>query len=683
VSIAAASNSRRDPANILPALQQPLLTALAYYASAEAAFAVGTLSDKIFAPFWPPNVVLFCALLFSTPRRWPLIILACVPPHLLAEYSVGMPFEQSAIAFATNCAVALLNASCLRLLTDRLRLFSTLRNAGIYIVVTVVACPAAAALGGAFVQISGGQPIGNYGHYWAQWYASNAVGAATLGPVGIILLERGVRSAWKPFASRPIEAIAAFAMLVLTSVIAFNITPKTVAAAYLPTMLYLPLPLILWTAFRFGVGAASGAVLVTGAILLWNSLNGPNLFTINNSETNVFSLQIFLIGLAVPILLLSTAIEEARRAHLEVREREERMAVAAAASDVGLWLYNYDTGRFWATDHSRVMFGVPDGRPLDARELLARIEPADRDAAGAAMRHAIRDRLPMDVEFRVTDNGGATRWISARARPQIGADGEDTELSGTFADITARKAAEEAALRKQQEIVHLMRVSMLGELSAGLAHELTQPLTAILSNAQAGRMLLGMPNPDTDEIAGILDDIVAEDERAGEVIHRLRALLRKGDVHFETIGMNDLIESTLRLLHSELIGRHVTVKLDLDRGLGQVKGDAVQLQQVLMNLLLNAMDAMEELSPPLRTIAIATRMNERKEIEVRITDGGTGLTASQRQIFQPFFTTKRSGLGLGLSICETIAKSHGGTLSLEDNSGRGATATFRIPAMVV
>jgi PAS domain S-box-containing protein len=660
-------------------LRMPALTAIVYYIGAEAAFAVGTLSDKLFAPFWPPNIVLFCALLFSPPRRWPLFIAACVPPHFLAEYAVGMPAGQASIAFATNCFVALANTVGLRMASERSELFTTLGSTGLYVFVTVIAAPAVAALGGAFVQISGGGPFADYGHYWAQWYASNALGAATLGPLAIIVLQGRFRAEWQPLPSRSFEALATLAALILVSFLSFQVTPKTATATYLPTLLYLPLPLVLWAAVRFGVGAASAAVLTVGAILLWNSLNGPNLFTISDPETNVFSFQIFLIGLAVPIMLLSAAIEETRRAHREARENEERMAFAAAASDVGLWLYNYATKTFWATEHSRSMFGVPHSRPLDARELLARIDPDDREVANNAMRRAIRDRVAMDIEFRVLGRGGKTRWISTRARPHENADGMSAEMTGTFSDITTRKQVEEEAAKKQQEIAHLMRVSMLGELSAGLAHELTQPLTAILSNAQAGRMLLDQSGLERNEIANIFDDIIAADARAGDVIQRLRTLLRKGDTRYEAVDINALIEATLQLLHSELIKRRTTIRLDMNPDLLPARGDAVQLQQILLNLLINAMDAMEELSPSRRIISIRTRMNGVNEIDVRVVDRGIGLGQSHKQVFQPFFTTKKRGLGLGLSICATIIKSHGGTLSLEDNAGEGATATFRLP----
>jgi C4-dicarboxylate-specific signal transduction histidine kinase len=240
--------------------------------------------------------------------------------------------------------------------------------------------------------------------------------------------------------------------------------------------------------------------------------------------------------------------------------------------------------------------------------------------------------------------------------------------------------AEAEADVQRQEIAHLMRVSMLGELSGGLAHELTQPLTAILSNAQAGKLLLAKGNKSLSEIGNILDDIIAEDERAGEVIHRLRGMLKKGEVRHEPIDMNDLIASTLRLLHSELIDRRMSASFDNAADLPATHGDPVQLQQTLLNLLVNAMDATETVPPARRTISISTAATDDGGIQVQIYDRGSGLPPSrEHEVFQPFFTTKKRGLGLGLSICTSIIKLHGGTLSLQNNVREGASAVFRLP----
>ena len=659
------------------AVRNVLIVAIAYYLGAEIAFLIGTLSDRIFAPFWPPNIVLFCALLIAPPRQWWIYIAAALPAHILAELRVGMPVSQFIVAFATNCLVAIANAFAVQRLMVEPPWFGTIRKTIIYVLITAFLSPAFCALGGAFVQILGGGSLEDYGLFWARWYASNALGSLTLGPIAMICIESTTRPRLAP-AGRAVEAAIVAALLIAACVVAFEDLPS-IATGYLPLLLYLPLPIIVWAAVRFGAKGASGAVFVISVALIWRTLNGPSLFDIGSPETNVFGMQLFLIGLSPPILLLGAAIEETRRAERTTRESEERISFAAASSNVGLWQYEFATGTFWATDYCRTLFGLSPSEPLTLDGLVSRIHSNDSPTASAALASAIARAIPLDVEFRVQD-GDEVRWISVQARPVAGDDGKPTAMSGAFGDVTSRKLAEAEADVQQQEIAHLMRVSMLGELSGGLAHELTQPLTAILSNAQAGKLLLAKGNKSLSEIGNIFDDIIAEDERAGEVIHRLRSMLKKGDVKHETIDMNDLIASTLRLLHSELIDRRMSVSFDNAASLPAVHGDPVQLQQTLLNLLMNAMDATENVPPARRTISVSTATTDDGGVQVQIYDRGTGLPPlREHEVFQPFFTTKKRGLGLGLSICTSIVKLHGGALSLQNNVREGASAVFRLP----
>lgn len=658
-------------------IRNVFIVAIAYYLGAEIAFLIGTLSDKIFAPFWPPNIVLFCALLITPPRQWWVYILATLPAHTIAELGVGMPASQLLVAFVTNCAVAIVNAFAVQRLLVEPPWFGTIAKTIIYVMITGFLSPAFSALGGAFVQILGGGSMADYGLFWARWYASNALGSLTLGPIAMIYLSGKDSSPIRP--NRPVLEAALIAItLVAACLVAFEDMPS-IASGYLPLLLYLPLPIIVWAAMRFGAKGASSAILLLSLVLIWRTLNGPSLFDIGSPETNVFALQLFLIALSPPILLLGAAVEETRRAERATREREELISFAAASSHVGLWQHDLSTGTFWATDYCRTLFGLPRSANLDLDALLGRVHPNDSITATQALRSAISRAVPVDIEFR-TQGDVDTRWIAARARPVRGADGKPVAMSGAFSDVTSRKIAEAEADVQRQEIAHLMRVSMLGELSGGLAHELTQPLTAILSNAQAGKMLLAKGSKSLSEIGNILDDIISEDERAGEVIHRLRGLLKKGEVKYETINMNDLISSTLGLLHSELIDRRMSVTLDNAADLPATHGDPVQLQQTLLNLLMNAMDATENVPPARRNISVSTAATDAGGVEVCIHDRGTGLPPEQEhEVFQPFFTTKKRGLGLGLSICTSIVKLHGGTLSLQNNVREGVTAVFRLP----
>ncbi len=223
---------------------------------------------------------------------------------------------------------------------------------------------------------------------------------------------------------------------------------------------------------------------------------------------------------------------------------------------------------------------------------------------------------------------------------------------------------------------------MLGELSGAITHELNQPLTAILSNAQAAEEILGRSPSDLTEIPGILEDIGREAARASEVIERLRRLMKKSESKRETVDFNALITATLTLLRSETIQRKITVETNLAEELPSVSGDPIQLQQVLLNLIMNACEAMNAVPPERSVVVISTRATA-AGIESVIADRGPGLsTEDEKRIFEPFFTTKKHGLGLGLSICTTIIAAHGGRLTLTNNSAGGAMTVICLPKQV-
>lgn len=247
-------------------------------------------------------------------------------------------------------------------------------------------------------------------------------------------------------------------------------------------------------------------------------------------------------------------------------------------------------------------------------------------------------------------------------------------------DISARKKAEVEELQHREELAHLSRVTMLGELSGSLAHELNQPLTAILSNAQAAQRFLEHDSVDLDELRDILTDIVDQDKRAGEVIHRLRLLLKKGEVQQQPLDVNNTVQEVLKLIDGDLVNQGVTMHTRLAPALPPVKGDRVQLQQVLLNLVMNASDAMSSHSSTERQMVVCTELSDGEGVRFSVSDCGSGIAPDElEQVFEPFFTTKPHGLGLGLSVCRTIISAHGGKLWAANNPERGATFHFTVP----
>jgi len=248
-------------------------------------------------------------------------------------------------------------------------------------------------------------------------------------------------------------------------------------------------------------------------------------------------------------------------------------------------------------------------------------------------------------------------------------------------DCTARKQSEQELLLLRSEITHVGRISVMGQLASALAHEINQPLGAILRNAEAAALYLQEPDPDLDEIRAIVEDIRKDDQRAGAVIDRMRLLLRRRDVQTQPLGVSDLFGDVAALVRPEAVARHVKVDLDIGKDVPRVAGDRVHLQQVLLNLVSNGMDSIDESSRNGRSISVSARRDGAQSVVIAVKDSGRGMAPHEiAQLFEPFFTTKPKGMGMGLSISRTIVEAHGGRLWAENNDEGGARFSFTVPA---
>ena len=303
--------------------------------------------------------------------------------------------------------------------------------------------------------------------------------------------------------------------------------------------------------------------------------------------------------------------------------------------------------------------------------------PDDRDKFSKKM---LKDGAVKNEEIMFKRRDGTPFYGSATAVAVKDTDGQVRYYDGILEDITELRQAKEEARKRREEIAHLGRVATMGELSASLAHELNQPLTAILSNAQAALRFIAGDSPDLAEIRDILGDIVADDRRAGEVIHRLRSLFRKGEFEKVAVNMNDLIHEVVSLINTEAMIRNVSIDTTLDRSLSPVLGDRIHLQQVIINFILNASEAMTDIEDAPRKIIISTSKTDQKMVKVGVRDFGSGIMEDQLdQIIEPFYTTKPEGMGMGLSINRSIIEAHTGRFWAENNPDRGATFYFTLP----
>ena len=387
--------------------------------------------------------------------------------------------------------------------------------------------------------------------------------------------------------------------------------------------------------------------------------------------------------LAVMAFELSRNLLRATELSEDLRESEQRMDLAANAADLGLWVWDIARDEIWTTDKGRDFFGFAKAEPQDFAHFAGRLHPDDRDPVRVAVAAALEDGGEYHSEYRVLSGGQPVRWIAARGRVEFSADRRPLRMRGVSIDITARKQAEQEVQERRAELTHLSRVAMLGELSGSLAHELNQPLTAILSNAQAAQRFLARPEIDRAELGEILGDIVDADRHAGEVIRSLRLLLKKGAVQRQPLDANEVVQEVLNLVRSDLLSHQVAAETELAPELPTVNGDRVQLQQVLLNLVMNACDAMAGRDGAGRLLCVSTRWTEGEGVRVSVRDNGLGIPAgSLERVFEPFFTTKPHGLGLGLAVCRSILSAHGGGLSAENHPGGGAVFHFTLPVQI-
>jgi two-component system, LuxR family, sensor kinase FixL len=658
--------------------------ALCYIASLP--FTAGLLSGAILPPsFLVPSAILLVALLVTPARQWWAILAATFVAHLAATSANNYPLA-AIPGFAMSAGCALASAVLARRFVDLTSGLASLRAMGEFMLIALVA-PALTMIGPAALlnirrlpnfaaSVSGGVLAID----WMPWIVATlgvTLAFVTIVPAALAGFE-AIRVAVVNFPravmpwTRVIEAAALAAAIAVSSIVAFDGRSFSVPDAL---VLIAPLSLVLCATLRFRLAGAAGTLLIVALIAVNGVANGDGPLSFNSTAIGMILLQVGLLTVGTPLLLLGASLDERQRAYHRMARADDRYALAAQAGRAFLVSYNPGTGAMEADLFPGSVFAR---RSFEGADAWWRYVHAD-DVALLRSRLSAR---PMPgsgaarfTDFRMVEEDGQIHWFRMKdLAPRVVAG--ESRMVAAMVDVTDLKAAELAVEQRNRELAHVARTATVGELAAALAHEIRQPLTAILINAQTSlRLIEAHKAHDVEAVRDILQQLVADGRRAGDVIQRMRMFARKGELPRGLIDLNTVVREAVQLVSHDTIRRRVEIRFVLSDEPLVVLGDRVQLQQVALNLVMNALEAMEQSPRATRFVTIETSRAAPHTALLAVRDTGPGVPEERLEaIFAPFVTSKPSGMGMGLAVSRTIVEAHGGVIWCESDARAGGAA---------
>ncbi|HEY1123318.1 MAG TPA: ATP-binding protein, partial [Haloferula sp.] len=423
-----------------------------------------------------------------------------------------------------------------------------------------------------------------------------------------------------------------------------------------------------------GVGGGMALFILLGmthtVLTLHGIIHSPVLWSI------IFGLMTIIMGYE-----LSRDVLRASRLEHDLHESELRLGLAASAAGIAMWEWDVSKDRIRVSAIGRMLYGVESTEDINYARFNQKLHPDDRQRVRRAIDAALCGHEPFAAEYRAVLPDGSLRWIAASGQVERNSEGRATLLRGVSTDITARRQTEQELHREREQLSHTLRLATMSQMATSLAHELNQPLTAMANNAGAARKMLAKGTANDEQLSEILTDIVDDAHRAGEVIRGMRSMARRDHGPREAVDLNALVAAVQRLISAEAVARHCELVTEVEPSLPWVKANPVQLQQVLLNLLMNAFDASESPDAVARRVVLRTEADGDSSVRISVRDHGPGMPpGGAEKWFEPFHTSKPNGLGMGLVIVRGIVEAHGGWLKVDAADGGGVCFHFHLPA---
>ena len=699
-----------------------VVVAAGYYIGAQVGLAL-TFPPATTSVLWPPNAILTAALLMVPPRLWWVCLAAALPVHILLEIDAGFSAQLVALLFVTNCSEALLAAIAVSVLSDAPTRFDSLRRVAAFVAGAGLLAPIVSSFAdAAVVNLLRGE---NYWDVWRVRVFSNVLTELSVAPA-IILGWQAARSLVerRPRARSAAEPIAFVLVLLALAMLVFGRPGvRDALPGSPPTPIVMLLPVFGWAAMRFGVGGVSAALLGAAVVASYETGFGLRPFATLTPVDSLIAVQMILAVVAIPLMLLAGLLGDRRQAtaKLAARLRFEELLSSIAGSFLRLTddaealrrsltlvseFFDADCVGLLQLGDGALELGPenvlcgPGAVNLTAETVRRRFPSAmeraiDGERVVWAGADAVPATAPQDAQsfdefgfrfFVILPFAGSHvvrgALLLAATRERVVSESDLVQLrliADVIATTRARRRAELDAQRSRQEVAQMARRSSMGELASALAHQLNQPLAAIMANAQAAQRLIESSEPQALDIHEGLDDIVQDCRRASEVVPRVRDMVAPSKVQREPLDLSDVVRDVAMLLASDTLIRRVRLALEFGSDGVPIRGDRVLLQQAVLNVIVNAIDAVADMREGDRVVTVWTGSSGDNQARIRVRDQGRGLPpGTEAQVFEPFFSTKSTGLGMGLAIARSIVESHGGTIQLE-NDPAGVIVTISLP----